>query len=91
MRRLTQAGSHIVAVAVGVLVLGVVAFAGYTVMQRNDATTPTTTSPDKTSSSDGINSTADLTTASNTLDSSSSQLDSSLNDASLDADLNDLL
>lgn len=91
MKRLTQSGSHVIALAVGLLVVGVVAFAGYTVMQSNDTTKASTTTPTTTTLANSINSDADLTAAAKTLDSSSSQVDSSLNDSSLDTDLNDLL
>ena len=88
MIRLNQTGSHIVALAFGVLVVGVIAFAGYTVMQRQNDASTTASSVQKPSDA-----TADpeLTSASDELDSSSSQLDSGLNDSSLDADLNDML
>lgn len=86
MKRLTQSGSHIVALAVGILVVGVVSFAGYTIMQRNDTTETATTPTTHTAASD-----ADLTAAATALDSSSSQVNSSLNDSSLDTDLNNLL
>jgi hypothetical protein len=89
MKRLNSAGSHIVAIAVGILVIGVAAFGAYAVQHQNSSTDTTTAS---TSSSSGdINNTADLTKAATELDSSSTQVDSSLNDASLDSDLNDLL
>ena len=90
MKRLNQTGSHIIAVAVGILVIGIVAFAGYTVANKDDAPTNTngTTQYNKSS---GITNNADLSAAGAELDSSTTQLDGSLNDSSLDADLNDLL
>lgn len=89
MKRLNQAGSHIIAVAVGVLVVGVIAFAGYTVASRQDAATDSPTASAQKSSE--INSTADLAVTANELDAASTGVDSDLNDSSLDADLNDLL
>lgn len=90
MKRLDQFGSHIVAVAVAIGVIGVISFAGYTVIQRQGTTTASTASP-TLKSSQSINDTADLTEAAASLDASSTQVDSSLDDSSLDADLNDLL
>jgi hypothetical protein len=90
MKRLNSAGSHVVALAVGVLVLGVAVFGAYTV-QHQDKTADTTPSSSAIKSSDAINNTADLTKASNDLDSASSQVNSNLDDSSLDGDLNDLL
>jgi hypothetical protein len=89
MKRLNQSGSHILGIALFVLVLGVVAFAGYTVMDTNKhKTQPTTTA---TTQSDAIQNTADLAAASDQLDSSSAQVNSNLDDSSLNNDLNDLL
>ncbi len=90
MKRLNQTGSHILGIALLVLALGIVAFAGYTVSHRNKevatATLTSTASVPKT-----ISNKADLNQAGTALDKSSSQLDSSLNDSSLNADMNDLL
>lgn len=93
MKRLNQSGSHIVAGAVAVLVLGVVAFAGYTVSQRGGNKTVQTATPAaaKPAAASTISSNADLSKAASQLDNSSSQVDSNLNDSSLDADLNDML
>jgi hypothetical protein len=89
MKRLNATGSHIVAVAVIVLVLGVAGFGAYAVTHQDKASD--TTAQTTTASSDAINSAADLNDAANTLDNSSTQVDSNLDDSSLDADLNDLL
>ncbi len=88
MKRLTQTGSHIVALAVGILVVGIIAFAGYTVTQRQSDTTTASTTRTTTANTA---SDADLTSAADELDTSSSQVDSGLDDSSLDADLNDML
>ena len=90
MKRLNESGSHLIAIAVGVLVLGVIAFAGYTVTQRQDSASDTTAQT-STTASDEINDTEDLSEAAASLDSSSSQVDSNLDDTALDSDLNDLL
>lgn len=91
MKRLNQSGSHLIAIAVGVLVLGVVSFAGYTVMQKSSTTTDSSTPVVQVKKANAIKSTADLDKAAKTLDTSSTQVDSGLNDSSLDADLNDML
>jgi Mn2+/Fe2+ NRAMP family transporter len=90
MKRLNSVGSHVVALVVAVLVIGVAAFGAYTV-QHQDKTADTKPTTTASSSNGAINDTADLTKAAAELDSSSSQVDSSLNDSSLDSDLNDLL
>lgn len=90
MKRLNQSGSHVLAIALIVLALGVVGFTGYTVMSKNKTVTSTATTA-STASSDAIKNTADLTAAGNQLDSSSTQVNSTLDDSSLNSDLNDLL
>lgn len=90
MKRLNQNGSHLLGIALLVLALGVVAFAGYTVSHRNKEVA-TTTLTSTASVPKTINNKADLNQASTALDNSSAQLDSSLNDSSLNADMNDLL
>ena len=93
MKRLNQAGSHVVALLFGLLVVGVIGFAGYTVMQRGstDDTASTATTATTTKAPTKIESKADLTQASKALDDTASSVDSSLNDNSLNSDLNDLL
>jgi hypothetical protein len=88
MKRLDQKGSHIVALAVGLLVLGVTAFAGYTVLQNKNEPVASTNSSTNAS---GTTTAKDLDTSLTELDSSTAQLDSGLDDSALDADLNDLL
>ena len=91
MRRLSQSGSHIIGIALFVLALGAVGFAGYKVMQahhqpvENAATTTALTVPA------AIKTSADLNQASTVLDDSSAQLNSGLDDSSLNADLNSML
>jgi uncharacterized protein HemX len=89
MKRLNQTGSHILGIALLIVALGVVGFAGYTVMNKNKDKTATATTA--TTQSDTIQNTADLTAASDQLDSSSTQVNSNLDDSSLNNDLNDLL
>jgi uncharacterized protein HemX len=89
MKRLNQTGSHILGIALLIVALGVVGFAGYTVMNKHKDKTATATTA--TTQSDTIQNTADLTAASDQLDSSSTQVNSNLDDSSLNNDLNDLL
>lgn len=92
MKRLNQSGSHVIALALLVLVLGLVGFAGYKVEQahsKSDVATQAATTA--VSVPKTIANTADLQQASSALDSSTSQLNSALNDSSLDADLNSML
>jgi uncharacterized membrane protein len=92
MTRLNQTGSHLLALLVGLIVLGGIGFAGYTVMSRQNspAVTDTVSSSSSTVPA-AIKTTADLTATAHALDNASSQIDGSLNDNSLNADLNDLL
>ena len=92
MKRLDQTGSHIVAVALLVAVLGVVGFAGYKVMSANKSNTDTTTATTKSSTvPSNIRNTADLTQAASVLDSSASQVNNGLDDNGLNSSLNDML
>lgn len=88
MKRLNQSGSHILGLALLIVVLGVIGFAGYTVMNKSNDKSATTTA---STQSEAIQNTADLTKASNELDSSSTQVNSNLDDSTLNSDLNDLL
>jgi len=88
MKRLTETGSHVVALALGVLVIGVIIFAGYTVMQRQDGSVSTA---DSSTAKTDTASSSELKADEAELDASSKQLDSGLDDSSLDADLNDML
>jgi hypothetical protein len=93
MKRLNQTGSHLLAVLVGLVVIGGISFAGYTVVKHQNATSSTGTTATVANSSvpATIKTTADLTTTEHALDTASSQVDGSLNDNSLNSDLNDLL
>lgn len=91
MKTSNESGSHLIVVALGILFVGVLAFAGYRVYQMQMAsngasdTTASVTVPAK------ITNTASLTQTANALDASSSQLNSNLDDTSLDSDLNAML
>jgi len=95
MKRLNQTGSHLIALALLVLALGVISFAGYTVVQRNKpADTASTTAQTQTKTAvvpATIKNTADLQQAGTVLDNSSSQLNTSLDDSALNADLSSML
>lgn len=93
MKKLNQTGSHLLAVLLFVVVVGVIGLAGYKVWQNNQTSTDTTTNQTKTAATvpNTINNNTDLTNVGKVLDDSSSQLDGSLNDNNLNTDLNDLL
>lgn len=91
MRRLNQSGSHILGFALLVLALGVVGFAGYKVQQAHNTATTTQAATTTATVPATINTTADLQQAGQALDSSSADVNSSLDDSSLNADLDSML
>ncbi|HSX05544.1 MAG TPA: hypothetical protein VLF69_03705 [Candidatus Saccharimonadales bacterium] len=92
MKRLNQSGSHIVGLALLVLALGVIGFAGYKVEQAHNKTaTATTQSTASTTAPATIANTADLQQTSAALDDASTQLNAGLDDSSMNADLNSML
>jgi len=93
MKRLNQSGSHVIALALLILVLGLVGFTGYKVQQSHDNKTKVSqaTAPTKAVVSSTIANAADLQTVSQSLDQSSAQLNSGLDDSQLNADLNSML
>jgi len=93
MKRLNQTGSHLIGIALLVVVLGLVAFAGYTVSHRNSKTTKATaTAGAKTTVAPAsIKNSADLQQTASALDSAASQLNASLDDSGMNADLNSML
>lgn len=90
-RSFNQAGiGHIVLVAV-LLLVGVIGFAGYQVVQKNAAKTEVAqTAPAETAPA-SIKSKADLEKTEKALAGSDAELDSSLNDKALDADIDSML
>jgi hypothetical protein len=88
--RLDQSGSHVVAVVLLVLVLGVIGFAGYTVMQRDKKTSDTTTNTTADMPA-AINSKADLNTTAQSLDSDASNLNGGVDGSTLDSSMDALL
>lgn len=91
MKRLNQSGSHILAVALFVLVLSVIGFAGYTVSQRNKTVSSSAAVTATSGMPATIQTEADLSATAASLDNSSADLNNSVNGATLDSNLNDLL
>lgn len=97
MKRNSQAGfAHITVILVILLVIGVVAFAGYRVMQAqspaDENVTTSSSDADKTpaTTQKTIDSKAELKASDEALTQTSSDLNSSLDTASLDSDINSL-
>lgn len=90
--RFNQAGIGHVVVVFALVFVAVVGFAGYKVatMDKN-ADTVVTSSSESAEVPDKIQSKADLGQTGKALDDADSQVDGSLDDGSLDADLNDML
>lgn len=91
MKASTQTGSHVVALALFVVVLAAIGLTGYKVWQMNAARTATTTASTTATAPAAIQDSADLTQAAKFLDQSSAQLDNSLDDSALNADMNSML
>lgn len=93
MTRLNQAGSHIIAFALVVAALGVVGFAGYKVQQSHNNSSSANGQATVTEKAvpKAVTNAADLQTVSKILDDASAQLNTSLDDSSLNADLNSML
>jgi hypothetical protein len=91
MKKHLQTGSHVVALSLVVLVLGVVAFAGYTVMNRTKKTPTETATGTNITTPKTIETKADLQATAKSLDTASSDLNSGLDDSSLDSSMSDLL
>ncbi len=95
MIRLNQSGSHVIGVALLVLALGVVGFAGYKVIQAHNNTTttsqPSTTTTATVTVPKTITNAADLQKVDQFLTQASAQLNTNLNSSSLNTDLNSML
>lgn len=89
--RSNQSGSHIIALSLFILVVGVIGFTGYRLWQLQQPSTASTTHTATASVPQSIKTTADLTQAASALDDASSQLNSGLDDSALNADLNSML
>lgn len=100
MKRNSQAGfAHVTVILVLLLVVGVVAFAGYRVWEaQSDSSVDTATMQTTTSSSDSvpaatqstIDSQSDLKASDEALTQTASDLNTSLDTSSLDSDINSL-
>lgn len=91
MKTVQQSGSHVIAIAVGLLALSVVAFTGYTVLLRNRSAPATRANGTRLTSQAAITTKADLDRTARSLDTASADIDSSVDASSLDSSLNDLL
>ena len=91
MKTSNQAGSHVIAVTLFLLAVGVIGFAGYRVYQMQQPAATTDTSASTAAVPASIKNTASLNQAASSLDSVSTQLNSNLDDSSLDADINSML
>lgn len=93
MKRYDQTGSHLMVVLLLVVVVGVIALAGYKVWQMQSGNTTPASNPMASSATvpSAIQSKADLTQASHVLDQASAQLNSSLDDSALNTDINSML
>lgn len=89
-RSLNQSGFEIVGVMVALLFVGVVAFAGYKVVNLNKSAS-TVSDSSSSSAPDSIKTKGDLETTNKALTESGTQLDSNLNDSALDADIDSML
>jgi hypothetical protein len=93
MKRLNQSGSHILAIALFVLALGFVGFAGYKVSQHGSKPQQTAVTANGTAlnAPATIDSKADLSTTAKSLDNSSADLNNSVDGDTLNSSMNDLL
>ena len=86
----SQKGFEAIGVLLVVVVVAIIGFASYKVLTMNKAADSPATSA-AASEPEKIESNQDLADTSKVLDSASTELDTSLNDASLNSDLNALL
>lgn len=91
MKRLTQSGSHVIALALLIVALGAVVFTGYTVSHRNKKTPVASTNAQTAGVPATIKTKADLAATATSLDNASASLNSSVDTGSLDSSMNDLL
>lgn len=92
MKRSSQAGSHVIALALFVVFVAVVGFAGYKVWSMQQAAAPASSSTAANATMPSkITNTASLQQAASALDASAAQVNTNLDDSTLSADLNALL
>lgn len=91
MQKTRQSGSHIIAVALFLLVVGVVAYTGYKVYQMQRPAQGPSTQAANVAVPQKITSSADLSQAATSLDSATASLNTSLDSSVLNADINNML
>ncbi len=91
MRRSSESGSHLIALALAIVAVGVIGFTGYRVWQMQQAATTDTAGNTSATVPAAITNTASLNQASSALDQSSAQVSNNLDDSGLDADLSSML
>lgn len=88
--RLNQSGFEAVGVILALVIVAVIGFAGYTVMNKS-ADDKASVSTQSTGEPDNLKTQADLKKSDVALDASEAELDTNLDDGSLDADLESML
>lgn len=91
MKNFDQNGSHVVGVVLGILVVGVIAFAGYRVANRNSLDSSSAVSRQSVTAPSKLETKAELQQAAQSLNSSNAEVNSDLNTDSLNSNLSDLL
>ena len=91
MKLSNESGSHLIGFALGLLAVGVMAFAGYRVWQLQQPSTTATPATTAVAIPKAITNTASLNQAASALDQAANQVNGNLDDSALNADLNDLL
>ncbi len=91
MKRSSEDGSHVVALALVVLFVAVAVYAGYKVMNLPQVAPASTATTTTTKAPAAIINTATLKQAVSALDSESTQVNTNLDSSGLNTDLNDLL
>lgn len=93
MKRTHESGSHVIVLAVAVLVVGVLAFAGYRVYQMQQAAnnTPSASTTADATPPAQITNTTTLKQAGNALDAAAVELNSNLDDSALNTSMSSML
>lgn len=91
MKRLNQTGSHVLALGLLIVVLGVVGFTGYTVTHHKAKTVTNSSASTAAQVPATIQTKADLTATAQSLDNAAADVNSSVNGDSLNSNLNDML
>lgn len=91
MKRSNESGSHLIGLALGLVAVGVMAFAGYRVWQMQQPGTSTAPAATMAVAPKTITNTASLNQSISALDQAATQVNSNLDDSGLNTDLNDML